>query len=62
MPETPISGGSQTAASVSSAVHLAGDQARSKLLQLALADQKSPLYSSNAEDVIAQNGSFFLKK
>ncbi|QLE48594.1 xanthine dehydrogenase family protein molybdopterin-binding subunit [Nostoc sp. C057] len=61
MPETPISGGSQTAASVSSAVHLAGNQARSKLLQLALADQKSPLYSSNAEDVIAQNGSFFLK-
>lgn len=61
MPETPISGGSQTAASVSSAVHLAGNQARSKLLQLALADQKSPLYSSKAEDVIAQNGSFFLK-
>ncbi|MEH2412788.1 xanthine dehydrogenase family protein molybdopterin-binding subunit [Nostoc sp.] len=61
MPETPVSGGSQTAASVSSAVHLAGNQARSQLLQLALADQKSPLYSSNAEDVIAQDGSFFLK-
>ncbi|MDZ8258204.1 xanthine dehydrogenase family protein molybdopterin-binding subunit [Nostoc sp. ChiQUE01b] len=61
MPETPVSGGSQTAASVSSAVHLAGNQARSQLLQLALADQKSPLYSSKAEDVIAENGSFFLK-
>lgn len=61
MPKTPVSGGSQTAASVSSAVHLAGNQARSKLLQLALADQKSPLYSSKAEDVIAENGSFFLK-
>ncbi|MBE8992422.1 xanthine dehydrogenase family protein molybdopterin-binding subunit [Nostoc sp. LEGE 12450] len=61
MPQTPVSGGSQTAASVSSAVHLAGNEARSKLLQLALADKKSPLYSSNAEDVIAQNGSFFLK-
>ncbi|MEH1889182.1 MAG: xanthine dehydrogenase family protein molybdopterin-binding subunit [Nostoc sp.] len=61
MPETPVSGGSQTAASVSSSVHLAGNQARSQLLQLALADQKSPLYSSNAEDVIAENGSFFLK-
>ena len=61
MPETPVSGGSQTAASVSSAVHLAGNQAQSQLLQLALADQKSPLYSSNAEDVIAENGSFFLK-
>ncbi|MEH2450850.1 xanthine dehydrogenase family protein molybdopterin-binding subunit [Nostoc sp.] len=61
MPETPVSGGSQTAASVSSSVHLAGNQARSQLLELALADQKSPLYSSNAEDVIAENGSFFLK-
>ncbi|MEH2039708.1 xanthine dehydrogenase family protein molybdopterin-binding subunit [Nostoc sp.] len=61
MPQTPVSGGSQTAASVSSAVHLAGNQARSQLLQLALADQKSPLYSSKAEDVIAENGSFFLK-
>ncbi|MBC1221366.1 xanthine dehydrogenase family protein molybdopterin-binding subunit [Nostoc sp. UCD121] len=61
MPQTPVSGGSQTAASVSSAVHLAGNEARSKLLKLALADEKSPLYSSNAEDVIAQNGSFFLK-
>ncbi|MEH2327566.1 xanthine dehydrogenase family protein molybdopterin-binding subunit [Nostoc sp.] len=61
MPETPVSGGSQTAASVSSSVHLAGNQARTQLLQLALADQKSPLYSSNAEDVIAENGSFFLK-
>ncbi|WP_138501664.1 xanthine dehydrogenase family protein molybdopterin-binding subunit [Nostoc sp. PA-18-2419] len=61
MPETPVSGGSQTAASVSSSVHLAGNQARNQLLQLALADRKSPLYSSNAEDVIAENGSFFLK-
>ncbi|RCJ17312.1 acylaldehyde oxidase [Nostoc minutum NIES-26] len=61
MPETPISGGSQTAASVSSSVHLAGNQARNQLLQLALADRKSPLYNSNAEDVIAENGSFFLK-
>ena len=30
-------------------------------MQLALADQKSPLYGSNAEDVIAENGSLFLK-
>lgn len=61
MPQTPVSGGSQTAASVSSAVHLAGNQVRNKLLQLAIADQKSPLYGSTVEDVIAQNGSFFLK-
>jgi xanthine dehydrogenase YagR molybdenum-binding subunit len=61
LPETPVSGGSQTAASVGSSVHLAGTEARSKLMQLALADQKSPLYGSNAEDVIAENGSLFLK-
>ncbi len=61
LPKTPVSGGSQTAASVGSSVHLAGTEARSKLMQLALADQKSPLYGSNAEDIIAQDGSFFLK-
>ena len=61
MPETPVSGGSQTAASVGSAVNLAGIEARSKLLQLALADQASPLYGSKAQDVIAQNGSLYLK-
>ena len=62
MPETPVSGGSQTAASVGSAVHLAGIQARSKVLQLALADRASPLYGAAAEDVIAQDGRLFLKE
>ncbi|WGV24334.1 xanthine dehydrogenase family protein molybdopterin-binding subunit [Halotia branconii] len=61
MPQTPVSGGSMTAASVSSAVHLAGNQARSKLLQLAIADRASPLYSAKAEDVIAQDGNLSLK-
>ncbi|MDF5721194.1 MAG: xanthine dehydrogenase family protein molybdopterin-binding subunit [Rhizonema sp. PD37] len=61
LPKTPVSGGSQTAASVGSSVHLAGTEARSKLMQLALADQKSPLYGSKAEDIIAEDGSFFLK-
>ncbi|XGV96619.1 MAG: xanthine dehydrogenase family protein molybdopterin-binding subunit [Leptolyngbya sp. BL-A-14] len=61
LPETPVSGGSQTAASVGSAVHLAGTEARSKLLQLALTDQASPLYGVAAEDVIAENSGFTLK-
>jgi len=61
MPETPVSGGSQTAASVGSAVHLAGTEARSKLLQLALADQSSPLYGADVQNVIAEDGSLFLK-
>ncbi|MBR8839993.1 MAG: xanthine dehydrogenase family protein molybdopterin-binding subunit [Stigonema ocellatum SAG 48.90 = DSM 106950] len=61
MPETPVSGGSQTAASVGSSVHLAGNEARSKVLQLAIADRASPLYGANAEDVIAEDGNLFLK-
>ncbi|MBW4594509.1 MAG: xanthine dehydrogenase family protein molybdopterin-binding subunit [Brasilonema angustatum HA4187-MV1] len=61
LPETPVSGGSQTAASVGSAVHLAGNQARAKLMQLALADQKSPLYGLNEQDIIAQDGQLLVK-
>ena len=61
LPKTPVSGGSQTAASVGSSVHLAANQARTKLMQLAVTDQKSPLYGSNTEDIIAQDGSLFLK-
>ncbi|MBP5973847.1 xanthine dehydrogenase family protein molybdopterin-binding subunit [Brasilonema sp. CT11] len=61
LPKTPVSGGSQTAASVSSAVHLAGNQARAKLMQLALADQKSPLYGLNEQDIIAQDGQLLVK-
>lgn len=61
MPETPVSGGSQTAASVGSAVHEAGVEVRAKLLQLALNDQKSPLHGATAENVVAEDGKFFLK-
>lgn len=61
MPETPNSGGSQTAASVSSAVHLAAVALRSKVLQLALADKASPLYGANEQDVATLDGRFLLK-
>ncbi len=61
MPETPVSGGSQTAASVGSAVHLATAAARSKMVQLALADTASPLYGASEQDIAALEGRLFLK-
>lgn len=61
MPNSPVSGGSQTAASVGSAVHLAATEARSKILQLALADQSSPLYGTNVQDIAALDGRLLLK-
>ena len=55
-PEAPISGGSQTVASVGPAVHAAATAARSKLIGMALADQASPLFGLKLDDVVAKNG------
>ncbi|MEI9938772.1 MAG: xanthine dehydrogenase family protein molybdopterin-binding subunit [Pseudomonadota bacterium] len=44
LPETPVSGGSQTASSTGSAVKLAALALRDKLLAVAIADPKSPLH------------------
>lgn len=51
MPETPVSGGSQTASSTGSAVKLAALALRDKLLGLALSDEKSPLHGLAASEV-----------
>jgi xanthine dehydrogenase YagR molybdenum-binding subunit len=56
MPETPVSGGSQTAASVGSAVNAAALAARGKVVQLAIEDTQSPLYGASADDVRVENG------
>ncbi len=58
-PETPVSGGSQTAASTGSAVYLAARTLRDKLIQLAVSDARSPLYHAKPEDVTIQNGRMF---
>jgi xanthine dehydrogenase YagR molybdenum-binding subunit len=50
-PETPVSGGSQTASSTGSAVKLAALALRDKLIASAIADTKSPLYGLRAEGV-----------
>jgi xanthine dehydrogenase YagR molybdenum-binding subunit len=56
-PETPVSGGSQTAASTGSAVHAAGQALRDKLIQMAVRDARSPISGSALADVVIEDGS-----
>ncbi len=56
LPKTPVSGGSQTAASTGSAVQGACLAVLKKLTELAVADEKSPLYGAAAQDVRAADG------
>ncbi|CAJ0720983.1 Aldehyde oxidoreductase molybdenum-binding subunit PaoC [Ralstonia edaphis] len=56
MPEAPVSGGSQSVASVSPAVQAAGQQARDALIAAAIADASSPLHGLAAEDITVADG------
>lgn len=56
LPKAPVSGGSQSAASVSPAVREAASQARGKLIAMAIADSGSPLAGASADDVTVNNG------
>ena len=56
MPPTPVSGGSMTAASTGSAVHLASIALRDRLIKLAIADAASPLRGADVADVEADAG------
>jgi xanthine dehydrogenase YagR molybdenum-binding subunit len=60
MPEAPVSGGSATVASVSSAVHAAAHALRLKLTGIAVADPRSPLHGALADEVDAEDGWLFL--
>jgi xanthine dehydrogenase YagR molybdenum-binding subunit len=60
-PETPVSGGSQTAASTGSAVHLAAKALREKLVQMAVSDARSPMYPAGAQDVLIEDGRMILR-
>jgi xanthine dehydrogenase YagR molybdenum-binding subunit len=60
LPETPVSGGSQTASSTGSAVKVAALALREKLIAIAVADTKSPLFGAKAEDVNASGGELSL--
>jgi xanthine dehydrogenase YagR molybdenum-binding subunit len=61
LPVTPVSGGSQTAASTGSAVQAAAKAVISKLTQLAIGDGASPLHGVAEADVAADNGRLFLQ-
>ena len=56
LPQTPVSGGSQTAASTGSAVYLAAQALREKLIQMAVSDTGSPLSGVSVQDVAIENG------
>jgi xanthine dehydrogenase YagR molybdenum-binding subunit len=51
MPEAPVSGGSMTVASVAPAVQAAAQALRLKLLGIAAADERSPLFGVTADQV-----------
>ncbi len=57
-PEAPVSGGSQSAASVSPAVQTVCIEARQQLLMLATKDAASPLANVAASDLTIENGWF----
>ncbi len=59
MPETPVSGGSWTAASTGSAVRAAGLAVRAKAIALAVADSASPLSGLTADSVDVKDGRLF---
>ncbi|MEM5294776.1 xanthine dehydrogenase family protein molybdopterin-binding subunit [Burkholderia sp. JPY481] len=56
LPRAPVSGGSQSAASVSPAVRDAASEARSQLIALALADTASPVHGLPLDDVTVESG------
>jgi xanthine dehydrogenase YagR molybdenum-binding subunit len=55
-PKAPQQGGSMIMASVGSAVQLACEKLKAKVVALAVADADSPLYAADTEAVIARDG------
>lgn len=61
MPNAPVSGGSGTVASVGSAVAGATKAARAKVLDIARADERSPLYNIPDTEIAFEDGRMFVK-
>jgi xanthine dehydrogenase YagR molybdenum-binding subunit len=61
LPKGPNSGGSQTAASAGPAVRAAAIDAKNKIIQLAITQNRSPLYIQTADNIIADNDLLFLQ-
>jgi xanthine dehydrogenase YagR molybdenum-binding subunit len=61
LPKSPVSGGSQTAASVLPAVQAAARQAQLKLLTAVVADPRSPLHGLDPQDLDFEEGQIIRK-
>jgi xanthine dehydrogenase YagR molybdenum-binding subunit len=61
LPKAPVSGGSQSAASVGPAIEDAAKQVKLKLIQLAINDAQSPLHGASDTDVDIKNAAIFVK-
>lgn len=61
LPPAPVSGGSMTTASVLPAVKLAAEDARNKIIRLAIETKGSPLYGHRREELEAGEGRVFLR-
>src|SRR5581483_11359580 len=59
LPLTPVSGGSQTAASTGSAVYLATQALKEELIQMAVRDSQSPLAGLSAQEIVLENGRLY---
>jgi xanthine dehydrogenase YagR molybdenum-binding subunit len=55
-PKAPVSGGSQSAASVGSAILAAAENTKQRLFEMALAAQRSPLAGASADDLELVDG------
>jgi xanthine dehydrogenase YagR molybdenum-binding subunit len=61
LPPAPVSGGSQTTASVNPAVLAAGEMLRKDLMNLAITDVKSKLNGRKPEEIAFADAKFFIK-
>ncbi len=62
LPKAPVSGGSQSAASVGPAVIAACKQLKLKTADLAIGDPQSPIHNAMPEDITVDGGRIFLTK
>jgi xanthine dehydrogenase YagR molybdenum-binding subunit len=60
LPKAPVSGGSQSAASIGPAIAAAAMQAKLKVAQMAIGDESSPLHGAAVADIAAKDGKLFL--
>jgi len=61
LPRAPISAGSMSTASVSPAIQAAAEQARNKLIGIAVADSRSPVHGASLDQVGFKDGRIFRK-